>query len=287
MVLAMGLFSIMDALVKWLGSSYPTVQLVFFRSLFAFVPIAFLIFHGGLGNALRMTDRRGHLIRAAVGILALGAFFYAFANMRLADAVAIGFAAPIFVTALSVPLLGERVGPRRWCAVLLGFAGVMVMLRPGAAVFDPVAVVPLVGVVFYALAAIMVRRLSKTETSAAIVFYFTLSCTLISGLLLPFFWVTPDAADFALLACVGLIGGLAQITITNAFRLADVAVIMPFEYSAMIWAALLGFFIWGEMPGNHIWLGVAIVTASGLYILYRETSLGLRRGTARRLQTKR
>lgn len=287
MILAVGLFAVMDALVKWLGQGYSTVQLVFFRSLFAFIPLAFLIFRSGPREALTMRNPWGHLLRSLVGIVSLGTFFYAFAHMRLADAVAITFAAPLFVTALSVPLLGEKVGLRRWSAVLVGFFGVLVMVQPGAGVFQQIALVPLGGTVFYALAVILVRRLSRTESSASIVFYFTLSCTLASAALLPFHWVTPGPTDLALLIAIGIIGGMAQITITKAFRLADVAVIMPFEYSAMIWAALLGFFIWGEVPGLNIWVGVGIVMASGLYILYREASLGLPRGIARRLQTRR
>jgi len=160
-------------------------------------------------------------------------------------------------------------------------------VQPGAGVFQQIALVPLGGTVFYALAVIMVRKLSRTESSASIVFYFTLSCTLASAAFLPFHWVTPGPLDLALLIAVGIIGGMAQITITKAFRLADVAVIMPFEYSAMIWAVFLGFFIWGEVPGLNIWVGVTIVMASGLYILYREASLGLPRGIARRLHTRR
>ncbi|MDJ0610659.1 MAG: DMT family transporter [Kiloniellales bacterium] len=287
MILGVGLFSIMDALVKWLGESYPTVQLVFFRSLFAFIPLGFLMFRDGVSQALRMNDRQGHLLRAVVGVLALWAFFYAFAHMPLADVIAITFAAPVFVTALSVPLLGERVGLRRWSAVLVGFLGVLIMIQPGAGVFQTVALVPLGGVVFYALAMVFVRKLSRTETSASIVFYFTLACTLVSGAALPFSWVTPEPWDWALLVALGLIGGMAQITFTRAVSLADVSVIMPFEYTAMLWAVVLGFFIWGEVPGNNIWIGVAIVMASGLYILYREASLGLVRGRARKLHARR
>ena len=287
MVLAVGLFSIMDALVKWLGSDYSTAQLLFFRSIFAFIPLGFLIFRSGIGPALRIKDPLTHLLRAVSGVLALASFFYAFANMPLADVIAITFAAPILVTAFSVPLLGERVGPRRWGAVLVGFVGVIVMLQPGASLFDPLAVIPLVGTVFFALAMVLVRKLSRSETSASIVFSFTATLALVSGAFLPFYWVTPGLLDLGLLIAIGLIGGLAQIIVTNAFRLADVAVVVPFEYTTMIWAVGLGFVIWGEVPGNHIWLGVAIVGASGLYILFRESSLGLPRGTARRLQSKR
>lgn len=287
MLLAIGLFSIMDALVKWMGESYPTTQLIFFRSLFAFIPLGFLILRQGLGNALRVKNPKGHLIRSLVGLVALFTFFYAFSHMPLADAVAISFAAPVFVTALSVPLLGEKVGPRRWTAVLVGFIGVLVMVKPGPGVFQSVAIIPLVGTVFYALAIIFVRKLARTETNTSIVFYFTLSCTLVSAAFMPFYWVTPSLADLGWLIAIGLVGGVAQITVTLAFRYADVALIMPFEYSAMLWVALLGYVFWGEVPGLNIWAGVTIVMASGLYILFREANLGLKRGTARKLHTRR
>lgn len=287
MLLAVGLFAVMDAMIKWLGESYPTMQLVFFRSLFAFVPLAlFLAREGGL-RALVPNRPMQHLWRSAAGLIALTTLFYCFTVMPLANVIAITFAAPVFITALSVPMLGEKVGGRRWSAVLIGFAGVLIMVDPGAGMVDPVSLLAIFGTVFYALAIVLVRRLSRTETNAAIVFYFTLSCTLVSAACLPFLWVTPGLADFGLLAAVGLVGGLAQLSVTHAFRLAPLAVVAPFEYTAMIWAAFLGFFIWGELPGLNLWVGVSVVIGSGLYILYRETQLRLPRGIARRLQMRR
>ncbi|MCG8360710.1 MAG: DMT family transporter [Kiloniellales bacterium] len=288
MVLSVGFFSVMDALVKELSDSVPTMQIVFFRSLFAFIPLGFIIWRQGLINALRIHDRWGHVLRGVFGVLAMAIFFFAFGRMPLADAIAITFAAPIFVTALSVPLLGEKVGIRRWSAVIVGFLGVLVMVQPGGSgLLDPIAGVMLLGTLFYALAMIMVRRLSRTETNASIVFSFTFAATLVSAAFLPFQWVTPGPETLALLITVGLIGGLAQILMTMAFRAGDVSLIAPFDYTTMLWATLLGFIFWGEIPGNNIWIGVTIVTASGLYILYREANLGLSRGQARRLQSRR
>lgn len=287
MVVAIALFSFMDGLVKWLAPRYPIMEIVFFRSLFAFVPLGIFIFRTGTLGSLKTQRPLGHIFRSFMGLAAMSAFFYAFANMPLANAVAISFAAPLFITALSVPLLGEAVGLRRWSAVVVGFVGVIVMVRPDAGIFDSVAMVALSGTIFMALAMIFVRKLSRTETSAAIVFYFSLSATVVSGAFMPFQWVTPDLPDLALLIAVGLIGGMAQIFMTNAFRHAPVAVIVPFEYTAIIWAVLLGFFLWGDIPGLHVWLGVAIVAASGIYIVRREATLGLRRGVARPLQPKR
>lgn len=287
MVASVFVFSVMDALVKDLGSRYPTLQVMFFRSLFAFVPIMLLVLHRGSLRELRMQSPLGHLLRSLVGVGAMFCFFYAYSRMPLADVVAIGFAAPVFVVALSVPLLGEKVGPRRWAAVLVGFVGVMIMLRPGPELLNSIALVPLLGTLFFAVAMIVLRKLGRSETSASVAFTFTLSCTLVSGLALPFVWVAPDGLDLALLIAVGLLGGVGQILMTTAFKHADVAIVAPFEYTAMIWATLLGFVFWREVPGLNIWVGVAIVMASGLFILFREANLRLPRGRARRLQAKR
>jgi drug/metabolite transporter (DMT)-like permease len=191
------------------------------------------------------------------------------------------------MTALSVPLLGEKVGPRRWIAVLVGFIGVLLIVRPDAEILSGAAPVALAGTVFYALAMIYVRKLSRTETSTSIVFYFTLTCTIITGIFMPFLWVAPDAAGWAMLITVGLIGGLAQMTMTNALRLADLSVVAPFDYTALLWTGGFGYLIWSEVPGTNVWFGTAIVIASGIYILFREASLGLKRGVARRLQARR
>ena len=283
----MALMSVMDALVKWLAADYSTVQIVFFRSLFAFVPLVFLLFRDGLMSALRVRSPVWQGLRCLVGLGAMVTFFHALGLMPLADVIAIAFAAPLFVTALSVPILGEVVGLRRWTAVGIGFLGVLIMIEPGPGVFRPVALVPLVAALFYALAMVLTRRLTRTETSASIVFYYAVVATLASGALLPFHWVTPDLIDFCLLASVGLVGGLGQILLTAAYRHAEASTLAPFDYTAMVWAVVLGYFIWDEIPGMNIWIGVVVVAASGIYIVYREAQLRLPRGQARRLQTRR
>ncbi len=287
MVLAVGLYSIMDAMVKWLGPSYPTMELVFFRSLFAFIPIAFVLWRSGSLAALRTQNPLGHSGRALAGLVSLSLFFYAYTRMPLANVVAISFAAPLLVTALSVPLLGERVGRRRWTAMSIGFIGVIIMVKPDAGMFDRIAILALAATVFYALVIVSIRKLSRTETPTAIVFYYAATSTLVAGAVLPFVWVMPDAEGWLLLILVGVIGGAAQFAMTHAYRLAEVSVIAPFDYMHIFWAALLGFFIWGEVPGNTLWIGVPIVMASGIYILFREAHLGLPRGIARRLTGRR
>jgi drug/metabolite transporter (DMT)-like permease len=272
MLAAVAVFSTMDALIKYLTAGYSPIQIIFFRNLFAFLPIFPLLARGG-GIALLRTRRLGsHIARAAMGFGAMICFFTAFALMPLAEVVAISLSAPIFITAFSVPLLAEQVGPRSWAAVLVGFIGVLVMVRPGgAALNDPVAFLPLAGAVLYALALIAMRKLGATERAPTTVFYFTLACTVLSGLAQPFVWKTPDLPDLALLICVGLLGGSAQLLMTQALRIAPAAVVAPFDYTALVFSIGYGFAFWGEVPDLLLLVGAAIVVASGLYILHRET----------------
>ncbi|HYC05279.1 MAG TPA: DMT family transporter [Azospirillaceae bacterium] len=265
------LFAVMDSLIKQLSTGYGTAQIVFFRAAFALLPLAVFVWRSGGWGQLRTGRPLSHVLRACVGAAAVFCFFKAFALLPLADVYALSFAAPLFVTALSVPLLKESVGWRRWAAVLVGFAGVLVMLRPGAGVLSVAALLPLAGAFFYALTMLYVRHLSKTETSSAIVFYFMATLTVLGGVAMLQDWRTPDPADFALLALVGIIGGAAQITVTESFRLAPPSVVVPFEYSAMLWAVAFGWYFFGEVPDRWIAVGACIVIASGLYIIHRET----------------
>lgn len=272
-ILAMALLSAMDAVVKWLSPDYSTIQLMFFRSVFAFLPLAPLALRGGWAGSLR-TQRLGtHALRSLFGISALGCFFWSLSLLPLADATAITFAAPLFVTALSLPLLGEVVRARRWTAVAVGFLGVLVMVQPGVGVFQPAALLPLATALFLALMVIQVRKLTRTDSDTTIVLYYTIMSTLVTGAVVPFYWVTPGLTDFLLLAAIGVLGGLGQLALTAAFRRAEASILAPFDYTAMVWAVLFGFLVWGELPAPNIWLGVAIVIASGTYIIYREAAL--------------
>lgn len=277
MAISVLLFSSMDVLIKWTSDlGYHTAQVIFFRNLFALVPVVFFVARAGGAASLRVRDPWGHVWRGGAGVASMFGFFGALALLPLGDAVALGQSGPIFLTALSVPLLAEKVGVRRWTAVIVGFAGVIVMTRPGAGVFDPAALLAIGGAFFYAIAMIMVRKLNRSESPAAIVFWFTMIALTVSGLVLPFVWVTPDWLGFVGLASIGLIGGFAQLTMTYAFRMAPVAVIAPFEYLALVYAMTFGFLFWHEVPDAWLITGAAIVAASGLYILHRETRPGRR-----------
>lgn len=271
--LAMALLSTMDAVVKWLATDYSTVQLMFFRSVFAFLPLAPLVLRSGWAGSLRTQRPGDHALRGLFGLAALGCFFWSLSLLPLADATAITFAAPLFVTALSLPLLGEVVRARRWTAVGVGFLGVLVMIQPGVGIFQPAALLPLAAALFLALMVIQVRRLTRTESDTTIVLYYTIISTLVTGAVVPFYWATPNLTDFLLLALVGVLGGLGQLVLTAAYRRTEASILAPFDYTAMVWAVLFGFLLWGELPAPNIWLGVAIVIASGIYIIYREAEL--------------
>lgn len=271
MMMAVFLFAVMDAMIKWQGAIYPVLQIVFFRSAFGL-----LISIGPVirdGRRLLATQRPWlHLLRAVLGFGALFCFFEAFVRMPFADVYAISFAAPLFITALSVPFLGEKVGWRRWTAVGVGLIGVLLMVRPGAGVFEVAALIALAGTLCYAVAMILVRLLARTDSNIAIVFYFGIMATFLSGLTLPFVWVTPAWEDLIWLALIGIIGGAAQLILTQSFRMAPVSLLTPFEYVAMLWAVLFGWLFWRELPDPYFYAGAPLVIAAGLYILHRETS---------------
>jgi drug/metabolite transporter (DMT)-like permease len=219
-------------------------------------------------------------MRTTIGLGAMVTGFLGYSLLPLGDAVALEQSGPIFLTALSVPLLGERVGVRRWSAVIVGFVGVLIMTRPGAGVFNPAALLSLSAALLYAVAMIAIRKMSRSEAAATIVFYFTLIGAIAGALSLPFQWHWPDGPGLLVLVGVGLLGGGAQITMTLAFRLAPVALLAPFGYAGLVFAMGFGYVIWGEVPDAYLLLGAAIVVASGLYILHRETTLARRRTLA-------
>jgi drug/metabolite transporter (DMT)-like permease len=267
--------------VKWLGARYPLAQLMFFRCALALVPVAVLMRRHPRGFALIRPGRlRGHVVRSVFGLAAMAAGFAAFRYLPAADVIAINFAAPIFVTALSVPLLGESVGWRRWAAVVAGFAGVVVMLQPGAllAGTDPGAALggalALGSALAYAIVVIAIRRLSSDEPGETIVFFYMAFVALATIPVLPFVWVTPASlADIALLTALGLVGGVAQIFMTRAVQIAPPAAIMPFEYFSLLATGFLAWAIWRELPSSGAVIGGAMVIACGLFILRREARL--------------
>lgn len=272
------LFAAMDTLIKFLTAGYPVPQLMFVRSLVAFLLVGgYTLWRGGGIAAMRTRRPWGHVWRAFAGLISMGCFFYAFRELPLADVYVLSFAGPLFITALSAPLLGEPVGWRRWAAVVVGFGGVVVMAQPSAGAPLVPVLVGLCAALFYALAALAVRGLSRTETSASIVLYLLLTTTVVSGALTVPVWTAPTADALGLMALVGVLGAGAQVLLTQAFRRAPPAVVAPFEYTGMVWASLFGWVVFGDLPTAPVLLGAMVIIGSGLYILHRETMVARRR----------
>ncbi len=268
------LFGTMDATVKWLSAGYPTWQIMFFRSLVALLPISIFVARAGGIRVLR-TRRPGlHLLRATIGVSAMGSAFYGLGKLPLADAMAIFHSAPILMTALSVPLLGEKVGIRRWTAVIIGFLGVLLVVKPGSDVFSVYALFMLAAAFFVGIASNIIRTLSRTDDPACITFYFTLMATTVSGVLsLLFGWNRPPAMDLALLFAVGILGGCAQYLMTLSFKNAEVGLVSPLKYVMIVIGGFFGYVIWGEVPDGLSLIGIFVIISSGVYTMHRETRL--------------
>jgi drug/metabolite transporter (DMT)-like permease len=280
------LFAVMATLVRYLGSRYPVGQLVFFRSAFAIIPVVVVYaFRGELAAMLRTGRPLGQLGRGTISIGGMFFNFGALARLPLVEANAISFTAPLFTVVLSVFILKERVRIYRWSAVLIGFLGVLVMLLPHFGVSTAVAgAAGTVGVAMAFAAAvcnagnvIQTRRLTQSETTQSIVFYFSIICALAGLATLPFGWLAPTWGELAALVTMGLLGGTAHIFLTESYRNATASVVAPFDYTAMIWALLLGYLVFGELPAAIVYLGAAIVMAAGLFVIWRERQLGLER----------
>ena len=268
-------FSTVNALVKWLVATYPVGEVVFFRGLFAMVPALILLAHHGRISALRTQRLPEHVGRGFVQFLSTICIFTAFGMMPLADAVAITFSNPLFITLLSIPLLGEKVGPHRWAAVIAGFVGILVIVRPGGGVFELGAIFALLNAALGASVTTALRRMSLTEANVTLIFYQSFTACVLGFALLPFGWVTPASwTDLSLLVLVGLCSGAGQYFWTQGYRLAPATVAAPFSYTSMLWALLFGFWVWGEVPSIAVIFGAAIVISAGFYILWRETVRG-------------
>jgi len=285
MVMSCVIWATINALIKGLSRTIPVGEMMFFRCLFAFIPTLWLVRRERDLSVMRTTRPWGHLGRSMCGIASMGSGFLSYTILPLADAQAISYAGPLFLTMLSIPLLGEKVGLHRWSAVVVGFLGVLLIVGPGGGLFGTLlggggagaAGFPLHGFAaalsnafFFALGSILVRQLSLVEHSVTIVFYHTIFSTMVSATLLVFGWVTPNFWELVGLVCMGLAGGIAQFWSTLAYRYAAASIVGPYTYSSMFWTALWGFVFFSEIPTLWTIGGCALLVGSGLYILHRE-----------------
>lgn len=269
---AMATLACLSAIVKWTGGrGVPVFEIIFFRNLFAFVPLLIYVSRTTGFSVLKTRRPLGHLARATVGLSGMVCGFSAVQYLPLTESTALQFTSPLFMTALSALLLAEPVGRHRWGAVLVGFVGVLIMARPLPGQMNVPGVLLGVTSAFCAAGAMVaIRQISDTEKGPTIVFYFTLAGAvlgLVGTLVHP---VMPDPLTLAVLMLGGVIGGIGQMLLTEALRHAPLGLIAPFDYTQLVWASLLGLIVWGDLPHPTTLVGAAIVAASGVYILNRE-----------------
>lgn len=271
-LLGVALFAANDALGKWLVTEYSVVQVMLIRSLGSAALIYGLA--RSTGATLRVAPGQGWLHVLRVLLLAGDSFSFYFATraLPLADVMTFYMSAPLIITAASAMLLGERVGIKRWGAIVVGFVGVVIALQPTGAAFSPSALVALAGAACFALAMVITRRLRDSHWLTLVAWQF-IGCGILGAVGSPFDWVTPGIVDFLLMAVVGLVACGCFMLITKALSLAPASLLAPFQYSAILWATILGWIIWGDKPTPPIIFGNALIIASGLFVLYRERTL--------------
>lgn len=288
------LFTVMAAILKATAAVVPAGEQMFFRSLFAIpVILAWLWSRGELATGLRTTDPMSHVYRGIVGSLAMGTSFAGLGLLPFPEATALGYAMPLLTVIFAGMFLAEQVRGFRMSMVAIGLVGVLIVLSPrlsmqasSVTIGETLgAILTLTGAAFGALAQIFISRMIQTERTAAVVFWFSVTATVLSLVTLPFGWVVPDLSTLALLVTCGIIGGVAQIMLTSAYRYADASLVAPFDYGSMLMALAIGWFVFGEGASPRMLVGAAVIIAAGVAIIWRERQLGISR--ARRAGTPR
>jgi drug/metabolite transporter (DMT)-like permease len=288
-IVAISMFSVLAALIKATSGHVPAGEAVFFRSFFAIpVILVWLVMRSQLRQGLVSKKPMGHVWRGVIGTTAMGMTFAGLGMLPLPEVTAIGYATPIFTVILAAIMLGERIRLIRITAVLLGLVGVAIMLSPrlgsGATMQDTAtlgAVLILISTMARALVQIHVRKMVETEHTAAIVFYFSATASILSLLSLPFGWVVPSGDILLLLILSGFLGGVAQILVTSAYRFGAASMLAPIDYTSMLSAILIGYFWFGELPTMVMLIGATLVVVGNILVIWRERQLGLERDKAR------
>ena len=269
MFLSVCTFSVMDLLVKWSGD-YPTGQVMFFRGFFGIIPTFFLIPRDRLKTFYKTKRPKEHFFRCIMGLMALVAIVIALRELPLAVVVSLSYAAPLFITVLSIFLLSERVGVYRWLAVLIGFGGVIIISEPGIGEMNYLYFLPLIFCIGMAFVTITIRKLSSTEPIWLISIFFSIMILLASLITLPFGWVMPNLQDFILLVLIGITGGSANLFLTQSYKLSEVSLVAPLKYLSLIFAIVFGYLIWNEIPTTKTLVGASLVVFASLIIFRRE-----------------
>ena len=269
------MFTVMNMFAKLLSANHSVIEIAFYRNLIACIPFLIMIFAFGRREILIIRSKPSLVaIRAIIGTLSLVTTFYAYSLMPMADATALLFTASLFIPVLGVIFLKESVGPYRWAAVAMGFIGVVIMAHPSGEVYIFGIMVALFAALLHATLQIILRYLGRFESPETISFYFFVIGVFLTALPLPFIAVRPTMAEVPLLIGIGLSGAAAQWLLSYAFRNAKVAVVTVFNYSSIVWATLFGWMIWNEWPLPTVITGAAIVIASNILMIWRESRLG-------------
>jgi len=269
MFLSVCTFSVMDLLVKW-SSDYPTGEVLFFRGFFGLLPTFFLIPKNKMKTFYTTKRSKEHLFRCLMGLMALIAIVIALRELPLAVVVSLSYAAPLFITVLSIFLLSEKVGVFRWIAVLIGFIGVIIIAEPGFKGMNYFYFLPLIFCIGMAFVTITIRKLSTTEPIWLISIFFTITISITGLATIPMGWIMPNFKDFILLALIGVTGGSANLFLTQSYKLSEVSLVAPLKYLALIFAIIFGYLIWNEIPTIKTLIGASLVVLASLIIFKRE-----------------
>ena len=273
-------FSLMDVIVKW-SDDYPVGQVLFFRGFCGIIPILFLIPKDRYFDFYKTASPFLHFKRCLAGLIALVSIFIALRNLPLATVVSITFAAPIFTTIFSIFLLNEKVGLYRWLAVLVGFIGIIIISEPGFTSLNLYYIYPIIFCLGLSYVAIAIRKLSSTEPVWLISFFFSFSIMLLSFLSFYQNWILPSLIDLFLLSLIGILGGLANLWLSQSYKLSEVSLVTPLKYLALVFAIIFGYFIWDEIPTFKTLLGAGLVILSSFIIFRREMILKKRLSVSR------
>jgi len=272
---AIFLISVVDTLCKLYTKDLHSIQLVW--GYFVGINLilwTFFFLSGEKLNKLRTTSRPLlQIMRPAFLVFSISSLFLGLTYLPIAEATAIGFVAPLFITALSVPILKETVDIHRWGAVIVGLIGVIVIVRPGGYFWQFASIMPLLGALFFALFQIMTRLLSTTENTYTTLFYTGLGGLGWSSLMVPFVWTTPFNIHFLVFLATGTMGAIAHLCMINAFDRAEASLLAPYNYTKLLWVTVLGYWIFGDIPSQDMWIGAFIIVAAGFYVLYREKKI--------------
>jgi drug/metabolite transporter (DMT)-like permease len=272
-ILMTGCIVSMDASAKLLSSDMPLLMVVWGRYLFNLIFVSLFLFRGGAQGVVRTQRYSLQILRSLLGLISTLAFWGGLVFLSLADCVAIAFISPLLVTVLSAPLLGEKIGIHRWKAVIAGFAGAIIIIRPGMGVIHWAVILPVIAALFWANYQITTRILSRTDSALTTLFYTSAGALFFTSLAVWSVWMTPSMKQWVVLSWMGLLGTIGHYFLIKAFEIAPASMLAPFSYTSIVWSTLLGFVLFGDFPDGWTITGAAVIISSGLYVIQRERRL--------------